>query len=1085
MRAEAADERWREKEDASAADHREAQRLQTLDRDLGYRIGIRLRAIYQPNVAEETLLKAVCDDEWRLRLKLHQDEHLALRQLGLHLYLCGRRIEEAEQATGYWAGNEAKRDALSLVQTRISKTLEQISGRMERLVESRVAESSLTQTDPAAPHAAETPPAARGGPLLSQRSATASAGPAGFAAAAAQGAAARHAEERASHEAQMAAWQAEARQREQRKREQVAQLLTTQKLWVAGRSVVRSLASAAGAAAGFGMRGSLSPLGARGAGSRSSGGVGGGGNASFIRRQRSASAAMLRSYNEELAVLEMEQGEAEECRNCSIVERCSFDGNSFELNANGRLDVRWGMGCVAVSRMRYNAATGYLSCGAFCTNVPYKGRSEHEKALCAIAERAGVPHNFGEGRAGDGGDEDEEEDADTAAGPPGILGAKARALLRERRLQEEKAREDLIAYAVRYRAPGVPWNPAMLNDKSDRFPHSRYMSMAARFVLVRAFRFLDEPHVQFLRVVNREFYALIESSTYARRSGYMAQLAARCGVSFVRLPRGQYHTGMPEQQHKDLRLAQEGRRVSSTQFRRAAARRKCGFEPRSGGPGEPTPITFQGLGDASVEYTEPAVYEESGEACIMEEPLTVRQWRRITEVFPHVAGLVAENDIELLRHNIIAPSDSRNVCLVRRDMLANDDVEDCYLELPYDTAAKVAACLAATLPSWQQWEAGVRTFDARVYPWGNKVSETEISLESLPFSWVVPNDRRGMRIESGYIELAESKLEVQSVHRAHLLPQVSSEPPPPTPPPPVLLPPPQPQQPPVLVHKSSKRTLPSLSGVRATIVSCEQPVLQAGRQPRGPRMPPLDGSCVSASVAATSESDAHTVRFAEPRRSFQFGTGTDDEPDLGSTRSHPSECGSQRPPQPPQQETPPPSPPPPSPPPAVPGSGGQQRWLKGVSCVGKEWNLSDGDCVLAKSRQRVSGGVLRSVADLFSVQDLARHTTPLPEHFLKSNHRAFSGPPAYCLAPNPVLASVEERMKRVLTRVRENEADVGHTESTGIQIRLKGRGLCRTMRREGVEPCHIAPVRARLRLVFVASEGVPQIHPCLLRKKQF
>eukprot|EP00756_Hemistasia_phaeocysticola_P057226 Hpha_TRINITY_DN33853_c0_g1::TRINITY_DN33853_c0_g1_i1::g.27444::m.27444 len=159
--------------------------------------------------------------------------------------------------------------------------------------------------------------------------------------------------------------------------------------------------------------------------------------------------------------------------------------------------------------------------------------------------------------------------------------------------------------------------------------------------------------------------------------------------------------------------------------------------------------------------------------------------------------------------------------------------------------------------------------------------------------------------------------------------------------------------------------------------------------------------------------------------------------------------------------------------------------LRGVARLGKEWNLCCGDCFLMQSGATAFDRVLRSASDLFSVQDINQHVVSLPRDFYATNHRAFSGPPLWCLAPEPKCLPLLER-KRILGSDVEAEFETfgvprSQPGQAGRQIRAKRR-MTRVPINVSVvagqlNSLCVAPVRAAFRLSF-APGGAPQPNPC-------
>jgi len=158
--------------------------------------------------------------------------------------------------------------------------------------------------------------------------------------------------------------------------------------------------------------------------------------------------------------------------------------------------------------------------------------------------------------------------------------------------------------------------------------------------------------------------------------------------------------------------------------------------------------------------------------------------------------------------------------------------------------------------------------------------------------------------------------------------------------------------------------------------------------------------------------------------------------------------------------------------------------LRGVARLGKEWNLCCGDCPLVQSGAVAFDHCLRSASDLFSVQDINQHIVSLPRDFYTTNHRAFSGPPLWCLAPEPKCLPVPERRRILETDVEAEFETFGlpRSRQRSIAHALPKRRMTRVPMNVPVVAGQInslcvAPMRAAFRLSF-APGGAPQPNPC-------
>ena len=1121
----AASERFDHARSAHRADIREIRRLERLDRRLGARIAARARAAHHPSRRRKSAVRATEEQEWSRRRALHEAEHAASRTLTLQLFRslreeAGRQRERLLARAGlHGPGSggggvvaapspppQEHATTLAAVQTRIGKTLEMIAVRVERLAESK-------ESDRAAAAAAPKQRRSRspGGDAAARRRA-------------------------AAHAAKLLAWRRDEDERRRRKRTQVSSLLV---------SAVRSVSAGTAASAAVGRGGGGAP-------------------------RRAKAGGLLASAQRELAALEAEQKKADAAAAAGnggvrVVATCAVDGVEFELRSDGRLEVRRvGAGAAAqlqqprrVQRLRYNASSGKLDAGGgFILKLPSRRRSAYEQRIQSLAALAGVPYTLTGQKC-------------TAAAAAAAAATAAAAAP----TAEDRA-EQLLRYAVEYRTARLPGSADLA---ADDYPpggghrcltSTKHLSSGLRLGLAIALTFLPESHVQALKVVNRETFSVIESSAYRRRTASLEALA-RCGISFVKLPKGVYTLGMHHTLCKTKAITDTPRNAGIPEDRLPARyeSRHVSKATAEAAAATASRVTYADL-DAHADYGRPSCYAVCEEVCLMEEPLRVREWRRVAEAFPEVAGLVTAEDIDLLRYNLCPPPDAgatRGAELVARDDLgggggaaaaaAAASVEDCYLELPYRAAAKLAAALAAALPSWQQWEAGVRRFDARPYPWGDSVTDVAVSLEAMPCTYVVPNANKGRGAGNGYIEMGSHMLEVQRFHRAGIMPRVSeaggTRPRSPPPPPPQSL-----------AHGSQRERPSSAAALRREGSPCgggrsvaaggsgrwsaaaqrpssagatrrpqQQAAQQAGltrsttsvrlqasswcepgqQQEQPPRLqrdptggaaswrteasvPSLQASwrdqqpgqvkheCAATSAGADVEralplprGTTSFVAFTESGVASSFGMAAS-----MSVAARPS-AAEERPEEP-------------------------MRWLKGVACVGQEWNHSCGDWVSARDGRALRGGVLRSVADLLSAQDARTCATPLPCHFLASNHRAFSGPHAYCVYQPPPLRPLAERVAWLNTpcysaadadadavQVRpdaEEDEDSDGGAAAAASTRAAGRGsvgggggggggvVQRCAKSSQRVPPPIAAVRAKFRLVFMPGPGVTQQNPC-------
>eukprot|EP01062_Namystynia_karyoxenos_P066615 TRINITY_DN60524_c0_g1_i1.p1 TRINITY_DN60524_c0_g1~~TRINITY_DN60524_c0_g1_i1.p1 ORF type:complete len:1219 (+),score=244.92 TRINITY_DN60524_c0_g1_i1:97-3753(+) len=879
-------------------------------------------------------------------------------------------------------------------------------------------------------------------------------------------------------------------------------------------------------------------------------------------------------------------------------------------------------------RLEYDQENGVLLCNGLHIFIPERIRNETTGKLAAMAEAARIEHELASGDPEAALAVAKDTDADVEEHP-----------------QRSEAPAGLFEYAVLYRCPPVtqreadsgfeePMTPAETRLQRQRGLHCLRIEM--RVAILRATPWVDEVSVQRLRGVSRELRAVVEDSGFVaeRRSRVQTLLQRYCGIRWAELPCGEHCLGKPS----SWDLNEHGVRVDKA-------------------------ITFRGFGDSTIDYTAPSLHQQDPGVYVSEYPITVRQWRRIARTFPHIAHLVTEADLRLHHYNLIPPAGARNARMIKRDVAevpgrwfggrwrAPDDAGtvdgSMPLELPFETAAKIAAALGCSIPTWQEWEVGTRGLEERDFAWGHTpAEEADLDIDRLPFGWAVPNPRRGMCADNGYVELASTAVAVHALHRARGFPKgevgqlspafdaatmASGSPnlsprhsrasfvvspcspsggggfecwrlyrimqqrvsitggtpisddraegsalrPPlsqllevkvaPTAESPVLrrigydpvdgaanrpelmaserqgwlrladgsgwvrmlgndhqwrraalhqLESGSPEAGPVLPAPASPFSRSTLSPRRFSTDLTPRPRTGGPRRAlgsvgAGPRpsdaaqaaRPPVRGGRRTSFSPAPDE--------LHPRASHRFSAGRRvsdtinitlpgsvvarlgrrsrivswNGPRLSDTSRRSSLCGSE-----PGCQSP--------------FFGMQPLWtprsgdaqvpygpvLRGVMRMGKEWNICKGDCALQRSQKVIWDRALRSASDLFSVQDVCQQAVALPRSFYASNHRAFSGPPLWCVAEEPRVMPIAERRAAIERDVLEGIDETRHPSISsagsfmGEQVRMKGRGVRMRVNSPAapgrIESEVIAPTRACFRLALQPGNGLAQLHPC-------
>ncbi|KAJ9456013.1 hypothetical protein DIPPA_17183 [Diplonema papillatum] len=1154
----------------STPEEKELARLQRLERELGVRIGLRLRELYHPNLEGEQQQSTVSKEEWQGRrgILLEEDQRVRLLCLRHHT---ATKLLHTEKRCRFLQARGVDKDAGAITHDRVTGILKQLTAKYDQLIDAKNASGIACRN-----MIKESPE--------------------------------EHAESERMDK-QIEHWQAARRAEEERKQAVVRELLKTS----APTRDNRGGAGIAGGGAGGG-REEARPEGAGG---------------------HDADPLSYAAASRSLRALQEEQAAAEAHRSEGVNSLLMIGAFTFRLTCRDDLEViTGGVATVLSQRMSYEPSSGLLVSGNFSMVVPSHGKADYERQLIRLADAAHISHNIGMRHLPGflqlkGGDN--EEDPPVTEAPAGLLeyvlmyrcpGVRRRRVGKGARFAERSCGDSRLGNlafalraALRFLPDGTPAGSlaARLSARGARqkqqqllplpqasvgsssAPRARrlrstagrpsHMAVETRKAIFWCLPYLDEVVLQLMKRVCREIFALVEDAVGAaeRRKNAMKRLVDECAVDFVQLAQRCYRLGIPDDELREkTRPAADG-----------------GVELS-----EDRPITFHGLGDECVDFMPPTTYEETGETWVTEVPVTVGQWRLIAAAFPHVAHLVTPDDIRLSAYNTITPADNRNARLTKKHAPRDETGSRAWfvprlrgetvapstvLELPYETAAKIAACLSGTLPTWQQWEAGVRGVDGRRYPWGNSVSEVTIALESLPLGWAVNNPRQGLAADNGYVELADTVVDVRSVHRAGQLPAAPEE---------------------DVTGGTAGRVAPA-QGVRGQGSSRRRSKIaleirqQAGaagaaageEQPRAyqlhagsrhglwavheaPRVDSAvtrlldDGTTIFATVTGNGwlcladrqgwvKQQQQGVGWQEVRsraaapdivvETESCESDTPEQSPHGSARTRPLGVsfadaspakaaaplgGSAKQLQLPAIAA--------APPDAesirrmmnslgmkhrlnVPDSDWAEREaglprpglldethassssfhdldistaakllpagrykgrgfkyscsdepvLKGAARLGKEWNLATDQAKLMVSGKPLHDRVLRSVSDLFSKQDVCCHRTSLPRTFYATNHRAFSGPPAFCMIREPGVLPMAERRDLLRRKVDESDENLGVPPpaggEVGVQVRLRGHGRRRFTGTQ--QPRFPTPVRAAFRLAFVAT-GLAQVHPC-------
>lgn len=94
---------------------------------------------------------------------------------------------------------------------------------------------------------------------------------------------------------------------------------------------------------------------------------------------------------------------------------------------------------------------------------------------------------------------------------------------------------------------------------------------------------------------------------------------------------------------------------------------------------------------------------------------------------------------------------------------AVDEEDDPAVEVPYPVAQDIAAACGARLPTWQEWEAGARGPDGRLFPWGDDPWVPAIDADVLP----LPGGAVGVALlrSFGWLRTAASPLGLHGLCR--------------------------------------------------------------------------------------------------------------------------------------------------------------------------------------------------------------------------------------------------------------------------------------------------------------------------------
>eukprot|EP00670_Eutreptiella_braarudii_P024851 CAMPEP_0174372510 /NCGR_PEP_ID=MMETSP0811_2-20130205/103913_1 /TAXON_ID=73025 ORGANISM="Eutreptiella gymnastica-like, Strain CCMP1594" /NCGR_SAMPLE_ID=MMETSP0811_2 /ASSEMBLY_ACC=CAM_ASM_000667 /LENGTH=627 /DNA_ID=CAMNT_0015520017 /DNA_START=57 /DNA_END=1936 /DNA_ORIENTATION=+ len=248
--------------------------------------------------------------------------------------------------------------------------------------------------------------------------------------------------------------------------------------------------------------------------------------------------------------------------------------------------------------------------------------------------------------------------------------------------------------------------------------HKGRVSLEVRIALLGAFRFLNEFDLaRSCTLASREFYQMLADDRLINdRRRDTLQTLEDLGIQCITVPRGTYTLGKP------MGIAVEE-------------------------------VSYMGQNTSTAPYfCAQQEYTQGEDVLLCSDVVTLGMWDKLVQAYPHLEGIVTENDIKLSRYNVIHGS----LCGKREATVIEKDLEeaDPALELPYKTCVKIAKALGATIPTWQQWEAAVRGPQAWLYPWGNDFDHVRMEIEVMIHGWSAPNPNYGKANKMGLKDTA-------------------------------------------------------------------------------------------------------------------------------------------------------------------------------------------------------------------------------------------------------------------------------------------------------------------------------------------
>eukprot|EP01012_Entosiphon_sulcatum_P009983 TRINITY_DN15769_c0_g1_i2.p1 TRINITY_DN15769_c0_g1~~TRINITY_DN15769_c0_g1_i2.p1 ORF type:complete len:778 (-),score=98.38 TRINITY_DN15769_c0_g1_i2:7-2340(-) len=225
----------------------------------------------------------------------------------------------------------------------------------------------------------------------------------------------------------------------------------------------------------------------------------------------------------------------------------------------------------------------------------------------------------------------------------------------------------------------------------------------------------------------------------------LAAFRKLAGIEFVFIPAGNYVVGAPS----GLRLAQLPLGGSNDLSERLDCRTQPWLASTASslsGDG----MSYTGGKDHHVTHAFETTVEIG--ACYMTRtPLTVAQWNKLkahsAELRLSLDGILTAEDEALCDHNLNPYFVNGSHFGETRDpkiRATPADDKEAFLELPYWRARRVAAAISGScrIPTWAEWEAASRGFEAHLLPWG----ADEWNLETIEFESC---DWEGVYVDEG------------------------------------------------------------------------------------------------------------------------------------------------------------------------------------------------------------------------------------------------------------------------------------------------------------------------------------------------